>query len=154
MSQKPAVFIFSPLNMYGITSQQTIILETQLFYSLSKSYDQQHLNTIQWDKCISGCIFHHSNNLIFTTQLKFCIHQHICTKPRVLYPVKCNFFFSWINFVITFFSFCYPFSITHISAIPNSIFIILYAQNSYHFQLTSSFLQTDRLRRMWPCIIG
>ena len=52
---------------YHITTQ-TIILETQLFYYLSKSFDQQHLNTIQWDKCISGCIFHHSNNLISTTQ--------------------------------------------------------------------------------------
>jgi len=46
------------------------------------------------------------------------------------------------------------YSITHVSAISNSIFITLYAQNSYLFQLTSSFLQTDRLMRMWPCIIG
>ena len=50
--------------------------------------------------------------------------------------------------------FCCPSSITHTSAISNSIFITLYIQNSYHLQLTSSFLQTDRPMRMWPCVTG
>ena len=36
----------SSSRLYAITSQQTIILNTQLFYSLSKSYDQSHFDTI------------------------------------------------------------------------------------------------------------